>query len=317
MKHLPLDIQTFKILRERNCLYVDKTEVIYRLTTSASRLHFLSRPRRFGKSLMISTLKSLFEGDKDLFEGLYIYDQWDWSKKRPVIRLDWSSGSHRSFEDIVDSISFQLETNAADYGLTLPPAQPARQFSELIRALHRKTGENVVLLIDEYDSPILDTMGQTTSDLLQQVRILLHDFYKTVKASDDCLHFVFITGISKFSGLSLFSAMNNLRDITFNPDYASICGYTQHELDSNFAEHIEAMLPNVNMTKEKLVSLIKKHYNGYSWDGETSVYNPYSTMYCFADKQFGAYWFSTGTPSLGLELCLKEMIAKVPYQLGL
>jgi hypothetical protein len=303
MKKLPIGIQSFEDLRSNDYLYVDKTEPIYRLITSG-KIYFLSRPRRFGKSLLVSTLKELFEGNKPLFEGLYIHDKWDWTRKHPVIRIDWIVISHATPEEIEISMTGYLQSLAGKNGVTLTGRYAADCFAELIRLLHEKTGEKTVVLVDEYDVPILDVMNKSREEL-NAVREKLHTIYKVLKGSDDHLQFAFFTGVSKFAGVSIFSALNNLNDITLHSTYAALCGYTQQELESYFAEYIDNMAQSLNTTGDELLSEIRKWYNGYSWDGETTVYNPFSTLLLFDKKEFANYWFRTGTPTFLIELIQK------------
>jgi hypothetical protein len=212
MKKLPIGIQTFEEIRTENYLYVDKTEYIHRIATTG-KVYFLSRPRRFGKSLTISTLDALFSGKKELFEGLYIYDKWDWNKKYPVIRIDWTLVKHETPEEIERSLSLRLKMTARDNEITMLSEYAADCFGELIKELYRKTGAKVVILIDEYDVPILDVMGKSSEEI-QAMQKALHDIYKVMKGSDEYIKFIFLTGVSKFAGLSVFSALNNVKDIT-------------------------------------------------------------------------------------------------------
>jgi hypothetical protein len=230
MKALPIGIQSFSDLRSNNYLYVDKTPVIHRITASG-KIYFLSRPRRFGKSLLISTMEELFKGNKPLFEGLYIYDKWDWTQQYPVIRIDWTNILHGSKEELERDMSSFLKRKANLYEITLVSEYASSLFAELIEALHRKTGRKVVVLIDEYDSPILDTSGKP------DVQEWLQTFYRRLKANDDHLKFIFLTGITKVAKVSIFSVLNSPNDIMIDDNYASICGYTQAELESNFSEH--------------------------------------------------------------------------------
>ncbi|GHV65819.1 ATPase AAA [Bacteroidia bacterium] len=306
MKKLPIGIQSFEDLRSNGYLYVDKTEDIYRLVTS-SKIVFLSRPRRFGKSLLVSTLGELYKGNQSLFEGLYIYDKWDWTHQYPVIRIDWTNIEHRSSEVMEQSMSTFLQQEANFHELTLVSKYSADCFAELITLLHRKTGQKVVVLIDEYDSPILDSVGKPEAE---GVREFLQSFYKRLKATDDHLKFVFMTGITKVAKVSIFSALNNLEDITLDEKYASICGYTQEELERDFSEYIDDTAVHLEMTREDLLANIRRMYDGYSWDGTTSVYNPFSTLPFFKMKVFSNYWFETGTPTFLINRLKKHGLAK-------
>ncbi|GHV65771.1 ATPase AAA [Bacteroidia bacterium] len=306
MKKLPIGVQSFEELRKESYLYVDKTEEIHRLVTN-SHIVFLSRPRRFGKSLLVSTLGELYEGNKSLFEGLYIYDKWDWTQQYPVIRIDWTSIKHDSKEEMERDMSDTLQSIAATNKITLTRQYASSLFSELIESLHRKTGQKVVILIDEYDSPILDSVGKSEAE---GVREFLQSFYKILKATDNHLKFVFMTGITKVAKVSIFSALNSLEDITLDEEYASICGYTQEELERDFSEYIDNTAVHLEMTREDLLANIRKWYDGYSWDGKTSVYNPFSTMPFFEHNEFSNYWFETGTPTFLINRLKKHGLAK-------
>jgi hypothetical protein len=298
MKNLPIGIQSFEDLRSNNYLYVDKTEIIYRII-SDGKIYFLSRPRRFGKSLLISTMDALFRGQKELFEGLYIYDKWDWSQQYPVIRIDWTRINHSTPENMEISLCRYLRSIATGYDVELKSPTAPDCFDELITLLYAKTGKKAVILIDEYDKPITSHLFD---DKLNDVRTVVHDFYQVMKGADEYLRFVFLTGVSKFSGLSVFSALNNLDDITLQKPYASICGYTQEELESNFSEYIDSVAGCLNMTREKMLERIRYWYNGYTWDGETAIYNPFSTLNFFKIQKFAFYWFRTGTPTFLIDI---------------
>ncbi|MDR1154499.1 MAG: AAA family ATPase, partial [Bacteroidales bacterium] len=222
MKNLPIGIQSFEDLRSNNYLYVDKTEHIHRLVTTG-KIYFLSRPRRFGKSMLISTLDALFSGRKELFKGLYIYDKWDWSKSNPVIRIDWTAIEHGTPEEIETDVSEFLQGIATVNGITLNRPYASPRFGELITQLHLKTGRKVVILIDEYDAPILDVMSKSPT-MLKAIQESLQSFYKILKATDEHLQFIFLTGVSKFAKLSIFSALNSPKDITIDERYATLCG---------------------------------------------------------------------------------------------
>ena len=298
MKNLPIGTQSFERLREDNLLYVDKTQDIHRLIVN-NRMVFLSRPRRFGKSLTVSTLDAVFSGRKELFEGLWIYDKWDWTQQFPVIRIDWTRISHAEPEEMKTSLIGFVQDIAQKYNITLTKETASDCFEQLIRLLHEKTDRKVVILIDEYDKPI-------TSHLFDQrldpIKTTVHDFYQVMKGADEHIRFVFLTGVSKFSGLSIFSALNNLNDISTNKHYATICGYTQAELESNFSEYIDEAAQEFGWTREKIIALIRRWYDGYSWDAQTRVYNPFSTLIFFEHRHFGNHWFKTGTPTFLIEI---------------
>jgi hypothetical protein len=302
MKALPVGIQSFEKLRSNDYLYVDKTKDILSMV-STDKPYFLSRPRRFGKSLTISTMQAIFEGRKELFEGLYIYDKWDWTKTNPVIRIDFGGMSNRATEEVKLSLTHRLEEAATKYRVILSGKTIPDRFEELIKNIHLSTGEKVVVLVDEYDKPITDNLTDiATADANRQV---LHDFYQVLKAGDDHLRFVFLTGVSKFSKVSLFSGLNSPLDITVSQSFATICGYTQTELEVNFAEHIHEMAEYNHITRENLLDRIRFWFDGYSWDGTLFVYNPFSSLLMFTEKVFKDYWFATGTPTFLVNL-IKE-----------
>jgi hypothetical protein len=284
---------------------VDKTKEIYQLT--CSHIIFLSRPRRFGKSLLISTLGELYKGNQSLFEGLYIYDKWDWTQQYPVIRIDWTNIKHQNKEEMEMDMSDFLQSIATVNGITLTRRFASSRFSELIESLHRTAGKKVVVLIDEYDRPILNTMGKPEAE---GVREFLQEFYMILKATDNHLKFVFLTGVTKVAKVSIFSVLNSPDDITTDDKYASICGYTQEELERDFSEHIDHTAVRLGMTRDDLLKKIREMYDGYTWDGKTSVYNPYSTLSFFRKQKFSNYWFETGTPTFLINRLKKHNLAK-------
>jgi hypothetical protein len=298
MKKLPIGIQTFEDLRKSDCIYVDKTGIIHRIL-SEGKTCFLSRPRRFGKSLLVSTMEAIFKGRKELFEGLYIYDRWDWSQQSPVIKIDWTLIDHSTAEKMEKDLVAYLKGIARKHCVALAAESSSGCFRELIESLHEQTGERVVVLIDEYDTPVT---AHLFAPQLRVIRKAIHDFYLVLKGSDEHLRFIFMTGVSKFSGLSIFSALNNLDDITMQRQYAAVCGYTQEELENSFAEYIDSAAEYLKMTREYLLEQIRYRYNGYTWDGKTSVYNPFSTLNFFKVQEFGDYWFRTGTPTFLIDM---------------
>jgi Holliday junction resolvase-like predicted endonuclease len=295
MQALPTGIQSFEKLRKENYLYVDKTRQILRLIERGSVL-FLSRPRRFGKSLLVSTLQALFEGRKDLFEGLYIADKVDWEQRHPVIKLDLSLFSGLSAAEMNRELFLYQEGIADDYGITLKRERAANRMEELLKALHEKTGTQVVVLIDEYDMPIQDALNKPV-EKIDEIREFLQTFYKAFKTADEHIRFLFMTGITKFAKVSVFSALNNLVDVTLNPAYATLCGYTQEELESRFAPHLEELAAAHNCDVPEALAKIRRWYNGFSWDGKNLVYNPFSTLALFEQQTFTNLWFETGTPT--------------------
>jgi hypothetical protein len=303
MKKLPIGIQSFSKLRSRDYLYVDKTAYMYTLINQGT-VFFLSRPRRFGKSLLVSTLEFLFKGEKELFEGLYIYDKVDWNETYPVIKFDWSDIKHTSEAEMETGVSIFLKQIAEEYGIMLEQEYSTNRFYELLRRLHRKTGRQVVVLVDEYDMPILDAL-QEPPERIDSIRTFLQSFYRVLKAADEHLRFAFLTGVSKFSKVSIFSGLNNLNDITFDSSFAAICGYTHDELESYFAPHLKTFAESENENIPDLLDKIRFWYNGFSWDGVTSLYNPYSTLLLMDKKHIRNYWFETGTPAFLVNL-IKE-----------
>ncbi|MDR3124764.1 MAG: ATP-binding protein [Endomicrobium sp.] len=299
MKRLPIGTQAFEVLRRSGDIYVDKTEDIYNLISNG-RIYFLSRPRRFGKSLLISTLKELFKGNKEIFEGLYIWDKWDWGKKYPVIHLDFTELAYGTPGRLKNSLSDFITRTAIEYSIEVISSEIESRFSELIEKMHKSIGEQVVMLIDEYDKPMIDSLNKA-KEVHQEIKETLHNFYQVIKGSDEHIRFMFMTGVSRFAGLSIFSALNNLYDITMDGEFSCICGYTQEELESSFKEHIEEAGKNLGLSYEDTIKEIKRWYNGYSWDGEERVYNPFSTLAFFKSKKFEGYWFETGTPTFLIE----------------
>jgi hypothetical protein len=310
MRKLPIGVQSFSKLRKEDYLYVDKTEHIYRIVTGGN-IYFLSRPRRFGKSLLINTMLELFTGNKELFEGLYIYDKWDWSQQYPVIHIDWTDLSHSSKEEMEESVSIFLKGMARDYGIVFSNNLVPDQFGELIKEIYKTSGQKAVVLIDEYDVPILDAIGKPE---MAGIREFLQGFYRKLKANDDYLKFIFLTGISKFSKVLIFSVLNSMDDITMNKKYASLCGYTQRELEHCFSEYIDDTARENGMTVEAVLDGIRRWYDGYSWDGKTFVYNPFSTLLFFENQEFSSYWFASGTPTFLMELFKKRNDLSVVLQ---
>ncbi|MCD8565859.1 MAG: AAA family ATPase, partial [Burkholderiaceae bacterium] len=289
---LPIGIQTFSEIREGGYYYVDKTPHIERLVNQ-NKYYFLSRPRRFGKSLLLDTLRCLFDGHQDLFEGLYIYDKWDWQIKHPVIRLSFGSGVMRDRGELDVRIRDQIQVARNDLGL--PPATRtdiAGEFLALIRDAHDQYQQPVVVLIDEYDKPILDNI--LDPDKARELREGLKNLYSALKDADPHLRMVLLTGVSKFSKASLFSGLNNLRDITLSPEYATVCGYTDEDIDRVFEPELGALDRD----------MVRDWYNGYRWGGQdvTSVYNPFDVLLLFDEKKFGAYWFETATPTFLIDI---------------
>ena len=297
-RRLPIGIQTFRKIREEDCYYVDKTAYIRRLLDEGTH-YFLSRPRRFGKSLFLDTLKEVFEGNEPLFEELYIRDRWDWSVRYPVLRLSFGSGNFKQLGYVETTLMAQLDAVERRTGVASDYATGPERFAHLLEALHDHAGQPVAVLIDEYDKPILDALE--VPDIARANRDFLRGLYAVIKDSDAHVCFTFITGVSKFSKVSLFSGLNNLKDITLDARYSAICGYTDADLDTVFAPE----LPGLDRDQ------IRDWYNGYSWLGDEKVYNPFDILLLFDKRKFGAYWFETGTPTFLIEMLFKRRVSSL------
>jgi len=298
-RKLPIGIQTFSEIRTGGYYYVDKTAGLRRLI-DAGKHFFLSRPRRFGKSLLVDTLKQLFEGNRPLFEGLAIHDHWDWTVRHPVLRLDFSGGDFTAPDALPAQVADQIAAAERRAGLAGAYASLPGRFAGLIEALHEQRGQRVVVLVDEYDKPILDALE--TPDAARANRNFLRGLYGTIKSSDAHVRFTFITGVSRSlqrgcarghpshetaSKVSLFSGPNNLIDVTLDPRHGALCGYTDADLDTVFAPE----LPGLDR------DAIRDWYDGYRWVDAETVYNPFDILLLFDRREFGAYWFETGTPA--------------------
>ena len=298
---LPIGIQTFRKIREQNCYYVDKTPWIRTLLDEGS-LFFLSRPRRFGKSLFLDTLKELFEGTETLFRGLYIHEGWDWSVRHPVLRLSFGSGNFKDPAQAHASLMAQLDAVERRTGAASPYPTAPERFGHLLEQLHQHAGRPVVVLVDEYDKPILDALDEPK--IARSNRDFLRGVYGVIKDCDAHIRFAFLTGVSKFSKVSLFSGLNNLKDLTLDPRYSAVCGYTDADLDSVFAPE----LPGLDRDE------IRRWYNGYAWLGEQKVYNPFDILLLFDRRKFDAYWFETGTPSFLVETLFKRRVSTLALE---
>ncbi len=311
MEHLPVlstGEQDFEELRRKACIYVDKTHFIHRLVyVVKSKFNFLSRPRRFGKSLLVSTLKCIFEGKKELFEGLYIYDKVDWNETNPVIHLDFSRIDFRG-KGLRNAINDRLDAIAAANDVQFKEATIAAKFEELMKKLHQQTGRQAVILIDEYDKPITDVLEVGKNEKAHEHREILRTLYSVVKGSSEHIRFFFMTGIARFAKASLFSDLNNLTDLSLSDRFHNILGYTQEELEYNFDTHIAATAATQNLSRKELLDQIKFWYNGFSWNGKNRVYNPYSILRFFGEQKFMNFWFDSGTPKFLVELLKKQMI---------
>ncbi len=306
-KRLGLDTSSFIKLREKNLVYVDKTKWIYKLLTEGE-CYLFSRPRRFGKSLTISTLKELFHGNKDLFKGLYIYDKWDF-KKHPVVIFDFNGINNHTPQALESDIKERLLSYKDQFPIgKLRYASINSLFIELIQAIYKKTNSNVVFLIDEYDKPIIDHLGKGNNELQIAIknRDILENFLGVLKGANvvDIIQLVFVTGVSRFSKVSIFSKWNNLQDITMRAEFADFLGYTEEELKRYFQDYLEELAIEYNVSMDVIVERLKCYYDGYrfSESSKAQVFNPVSIMYCLQEKNFKSYWFSTGTPSFLVNL---------------
>jgi hypothetical protein len=302
LKQLPIGVQTFKKMRELDYVYIDKTEFVYNLAMKEG-VFFLSRPRRFGKSLLLSTFKELFKGNRPLFKDLWIEDKWDWSVTKPVIHLSFASMSYREL-GLAAAIKIELKSLIETYKIDTNADSYQEQFKDLIEQLYQQFGK-VVILIDEYDKPIIDYLEKGTIAQAKENQAIMKTFYSVLKDAEDYIQFLFITGVSKFSKVSIFSDLNHLDDLTLHQDYATIVGYTQEELELNFEDHIQNVMQSLNFSREKLLAEMKKWYDGFSWDGRQELYNPFGTLSFFNNRAFRNYWFATGTPTFLLKL-MKE-----------
>ena len=311
MQKYPIGIQNFQELITGGYLYVDKTALIYRLV-SRGKYYFLSRPRRFGKSLLVSTLQALYEGRKELFEGLYIGDKWNFSQTNPTLVIYFNQMSLRDV-GLEQSLVTTLRNEARRHELVLESEGVGFMFQELIEKLHVKTGRKVVVLVDEYDKPIVDYLEELPIAHLN--RQLLKSFYGILKPSDEHLEFVLLTGVSKFAKVSVFSDLNNLNDISLDDDYANLVGISQPELEASFEEEISVFALKQEISREAFLEKVKEWYNGYSWNGVDRVYNPFSLLNFFSKRgAFQNYWFSTGTPTWLIGLLRSQGIYQIEGQ---
>ncbi len=295
MQVLPIGIQDFVQIRQDNMLYVDKTGRIQELIENGRR-YFLSRPRRFGKSLTISTLGAMFSGRIELFRGLAAEKWVEAQSSSPfyVLRFDMSTLSANSVDELKQSLRETVILKAVGSDIELTSIVFTTMLMELLMKLHKKYGA-IVVLVDEYDKPILDNLSNLKR--ANEMREFLRSFYTVLKSSDDYLRFVFITGISRFSKVGVFSAMNNLDDISMDKRYGDIVGYTQQELENNFSDRLDAVADDMNISREELLKQLKDYYDGFSFDGKTRLYNPFSILQCLSKSEFNNYWYESGSPS--------------------
>ena len=307
-RKLPIGIQSFEDLRRNNYLYVDKTELIYQLTTGG-KTYFLSRPRRFGKSLLMSTLEAYFLGKKELFTGLAMETlETEW-KEYPVLHLDLNARNYDSKEALFAILNQHLEKWETKYGDEKKDRSPEERFSYLLEKIHEASGSQVVILIDEYDKPLLQTIGN--EKLQEQYKNILKAFYGVLKSADAHLRFVFLTGVTKFGQVSVFSDLNQLKDISMDARYATICGITDKELRRDFQPELEALAANEGLTYEEVCQKMKRMYDGYHFrHNMEGLYNPFTVLNALDSAEFGSYWFSTGTPTF-----LVQLLKKTDYDL--
>ena len=304
LKLYPVGIQTFERIRKENKLYIDKTEYIYRMTHSGGCYFFLGRPRRFGKSLLVSTFDSYFSGKKELFEGLAIEQlEKDWTTY-PVLHFSMAGGKHMEKDQLQRYLLYILSENEEKYNIQNDSVDPNIRLSHLIKTLSQKTGKQVVVLIDEYDAPMLDVAHERES--LDVLRNIIRNFYSPLKDCEPYLRFVFLTGITKFSQVSIFSELNNISNISMDDEYAGICGITKEELLNQMSEDIDVLAEAQDLTREETIEKLKENYDGYHFSPNSpDVYNPFSLLNCFTKKNFGAYWFSSGTPTYLINMMKK------------
>ena len=304
---LPLGLQDFRKIIENGFLYVDKTEYLFRICSKPG-LYFLSRPRRFGKSITVATIHELYNGSKTLFKGLWIEDKWDWNKKNPVVRL---SLKDINFEQrgLEDSLAERVHEVGQNHGIELKSSYARDKFRELIITLSSKG--KVVVLVDEYDAPILEYLAKDIGKAYEN-RDLLKGFYSVLKDLDTSLELVFLTGVSKFSKIGIFSGLNNLEDLSMHPAYATMLGYTQQELEANFSEEIDIAKDVLKLSREDLLEQLRVWYNGYRFHQKAEkVYNPVSINSFFDRNEFYNFWFATGTPTFLVNLLKKEGPSKI------
>ena len=309
----PIGIQTFSKIREGNYLYIDKTAYVYRMTHSASSYMFLSRPRRFGKSLLTSTLHSYFSGRKDLFHGLAMEKlEKEWTEY-PVLHLDMSTAKHADSEQLLQELNLKLYGYEQIYGRLEEEVNPNQRLMGLIKRAYEQTGKKVVVLIDEYDAPLLDVVHEREN--LDVLRNIMRNFYSPLKACDPYLRYVFLTGITKFSQLSIFSELNNIKNISMDEPYAAICGISEDEIRLQMKDDLGGLAKKLEITPEEALMKLKENYDGYHFTSPSpDIYNPFSLLNAFADGKFGSYWFGSGTPTYLINML--EKFGVEPSEIG-
>ena len=308
LNNLPIGFQAFSKIRENNKLYIDKTRFIFELVYHEANYFFLSRPRRFGKSLLTSTLKAYFQGQRELFQGLAIEKlEKDWVEY-PVLHFDMSLGKHHTVEELERYLRFILEPYEKQYGITTSELDINNRLTRLIHEAHAQTGQQVVVLIDEYDAPLLDVVHEEEN--LPKLRQVMRNFYSPLKACDPHLRFVFLTGITKFSQMSIFSELNNLVNISMKPEFAAICGFTKEEILENMHDHLVRLAERQGITFDEAVNKLTETYDGYhfTWPSP-DIFNPFSVLNCMSDCTFNYYWFASGTPTYLIEMMRKFDVA--------
>lgn len=313
LKLYPVGIQTFENIINRNLLYVDKTEYIYRMTHGGGTYFFLSRPRRFGKSLLTSTFKSYFEGKKELFKGLALERlEQEWTEY-PVIHLSMAGGKHMEKDELERYLLFILEKNERALGIESNLQSPNLRFSNLIESIHNKTNKQIVVLIDEYDAPLLDVVHEDTS--LSALRNVMRNFYSPLKDYEPYLRFVFLTGITKFSQMSIFSELNNITNVSMDDEYAGICGITMEELQTQMSADVKALGEKLGKTQEETFTLLREYYDGYHFSAQSpDIFNPFSLLCAMSKGKLDYYWFTSGTPTYLIEMLNKFQV--MPSEIG-
>ena len=313
LKLYPIGIQTFERIIKENKLYIDKTEYIYRMTHTSGTYFFLSRPRRFGKSLLTSTFQSYFEGKQELFKGLAIeHLEKEWTEY-PVLHFSMASGKHMEKEQLQRYLLYILKKNEEKFGVENDSVDPNLRLSNLIQTAYQKTNHQVVVLIDEYDAPLLDVVHKDQE--LDELRNIMRNFYSPLKDCEPYLRFVFLTGITKFSQMSIFSELNNISNVSMLPEYAGICGITMDELETQMSADVEALGEKLGKTREEMLTTLREYYDGYHFSEQSpDVFNPFSLLNAMANARLDYYWFSSGTPTYLIEMLRKYQV--MPSEIG-
>jgi len=309
MKKLGLGRQELFKFKRDNLIYVDKTKIIHKLITSGE-YYFLSRPRRFGKSLLVNTMEELFSGNKELFEDTWIYDNWNFEDKYPVIKISFAALDYEGL-GLKTAIENELKRFEKKYNLISEKVTIKDRFSELIQVLGKE--KSVVILIDEYDKPIIDYIEEKTMPKAVENRKILKNFYSAIKDCDKSIKLLFITGVSKFSKVSFFSELNNLTDITVDDKYSQITGYTEKEITDNYSDYLTQIEQKYNIDRKRVLELVKLWYDGYSWDGKNFMYNPFSVLNLLSSSDFKNYWFKSGTPTFLTKIIKKRKVDILKY----